>query len=307
MTMGKRKRGGDWVPVATTGRLPLPEAMDLWLENAATEAAADAAGQRVSHGITYSEFCDAYEAFAFANCCGVVLDTRVDVTWSTIGLVSEAMVARAHRAFLELLGVRLGQMTVSLTYVAVHEVGTTRDLHTHYTMFVPPGLAKPFERICATSLAAAAKRTLNLARDSRTLNVDVGEQSVSSQWSRFRYVMKGVSPNAALPAAAGEPVSIPLWQFAELGDHFGFQGHIAMPRVEISSSLAAVRRAAARNEYPDIPDMSVRASGPQLYGTRFWDWHRARTGQPHFEGELASRRAEHLAVGRGRIATDANE
>lgn len=275
------------MPVSTTGRLSIPGAAEAWLARAAHEAAEVAAGARVISGITYAQFCDAYEAFSYANARGLIMDTRVDVTWSSMGLLTEVDILAAHRSFIDLLAARFQQAGMPFACVAVFEVGATRGLHTHYTMHVPQSYyATAFEELCETTLICAVGRKLTKSDGNRTMNVDLGSSSIVSQWQRFRYVMKGVSPNAALPRQAGVNGTVPLHTFAGLDPHFRFQGFIPFARVEVSDTLSSGRRAQQRQACPEMPDMSVRTDGPQLYSPRCFEWYQAMRGNPIFGGTL---------------------
>lgn len=295
------RKKGDWVPVQTNGRIYVPGAAEVWLNLAEEEVRAVAAGEHIAAGITYPQFCDAYEAFAVANCCGLILDTRVDVSWSTIGIEGEERVRAAHEGFVGFLETGLRSWQTPLACVAVLEVGPTRGLHTHYTLSVPvpaeekeaAANAKVFEDMCERSLLFGARRSqLNKLPSMKTLNVEVGTGNLASQWERFRYVMKGLSRHATLPPAPGVEGLVPLHSFAGLEKYLHHQGSIAGERVFISPGLGAKWRGELRRRFPTMPNMSVLIDGPNLYRSQFLEWH-----QQAPEGtEILPRNASYLAV-----------
>lgn len=279
------------VPFLTDGQLPIPGAAEHWFGQVALETRLAAAGEPVPHGITYRQFCDAYEAVAYANCSGLIMDTRVDVTWSTLGIVDADAIDKFETEFLSLLEIKFMRMGVPFIWYRVREVGRVRGLHSHFTLHVPRANTAVFESFCEVLLTTATGRKLRTDPNNKTVNIEVGRGDLESQWARLRYVMKGVSPYAVVPAANADDGVVPLAAFAELDQTL--EGMIVGSRVKVSANLAAANWAVERHE---LPDMLVRDGGPQLYTSRYLDWHRQRCGQGSFRGEFALRNAARLLV-----------
>lgn len=270
-------QSGERVPVATSGELQIDGIGGEWWACARREQEAVRAGHRINYGLTVEDFSEGYAAIAYANACGVVMDSVLDVTWSTFGMWDHERIAACHHALVEYLSANFGCIEWVL------ELGSKRGLHSHL-MFDTTALAD-------FTVEGLIRRYLILITDEEpikdesgsTFHYRHGKGDVWAQWARFKYQMKGLSPYAVLPAGDG---FVPLDKFVDIGAIP--QGVFDVQRIGWSDGIGR----AARAKWIDVlPDLSVRADGPQLYTDHFLNWHRQQTGQEHFEGEVLPRNA----------------
>ena len=223
----------------------------------------------LSKDIAFEDVQRVYRAIAFANCLGRVLSTRLDVTWSTVGITSDVIVAAMQRRLLDWLRRWLDRHAGWAAYVWVLERGTRRGVHSHVMLQVPDELGAKLRRDSETALTRIVGRPLVNEENCRTILVQPRGSDVWSQWRRFRYMMKGLEPNAGWPDN-DEPSGVHAYA-ERLHIEPRAQGEIDGKRVGVSRALdeASFRRWAALN---DFPPMEIAPWGGPLYDWEFWNW-----------------------------------
>lgn len=149
-----------------------------------------------SRAVTQEQFEKAYKAIALANCQGCLMDSRMDVSWSTSGLKSDVDKAEALRRFLEALHGWFDRRGEPARVIWVQERSKKMGLHTHFQLHVPRELKEDFRRAAPKMLETAMKRSLVTKGPVKTLKMEIRRGSafvgdVRTQWIKFRYLMKG--------------------------------------------------------------------------------------------------------------------
>ena len=111
------------------------------------------AGWGVSRSIKWRQFVKGFEAVAFANCLGIVLDSSIDITWSLQGLTSDLTVAARQKSFLDAIHRWFDRHDTRAAYLWVMERGRRRGLHTHINIHIPPTLTDEFNTYANATLA----------------------------------------------------------------------------------------------------------------------------------------------------------
>lgn len=233
-----------------------------WLEHRRVRVA--------TNSISRTQFSKARRAVAFANCMGMVMNTAVDITWSTVGVTGDASVARRQMAFLDALRRWFDRNGVTAAWVWVLEQGETLGLHSHILMHVPDELTLEFRNYAKATLTRIVKRPLLNTDDLKTLLIQHRRrEQIIPQWWRFRYMMKGVKPNLVL--VVGEEFGQAMNYADRVGVSPKPQGDVGVKRLGVSRALddSAFKRWAALNEFPDV---AIRPNADELYDDRFLRW-----------------------------------
>ena len=219
--------------------------------------------------LTFDDLQKGYRALALANCRGRVMTTRVDITWSTLGILTDAAVAAGQVAFLDRIRRWLTRHVGGADYLWVLERGRTRGLHSHILVYVPEGLGDAFRASAERNLTAITGKALLHTPESRTMLIQPRLPDITAQWLRFRYMMKGLDPQVGWPDSAA-PAG-----YYSCAERAGINpepcGLVDGKRIGVSRCLddAAFTRWAALN---DFPDMRILPGGGPLYDSRFIDW-----------------------------------
>ncbi|WP_267381295.1 MULTISPECIES: hypothetical protein [unclassified Sphingomonas] len=243
---------------------PDPIWIASWYEHAEREARAVAAGKHLAYGITYIEFVKAYEFVATANTHGLILDQCLDVTWSTIGIVGEAAVARAQSLLIGHIESWFSQHRTPFAMIAVLEVGARFGLHSHFIISNVPGSQLEFRKGCFNWLWDIARHRPVYSDAIKTFRLALEERGHLVQWGRFRYMMKGLSPWATLLHDESVGGLIPLYRFAAI--NIKYEGEIGIPRLTTWRSAFAMSVTEVLSLYLDH---SFSVDGYQLYGDQF--------------------------------------
>lgn len=149
-----------------------------------------------------------YKAVAVANLEGLVLNTFVTISWTLAGLSAPSSVRGAQAAFQERLTSWFQyRRDLDASYppyagVWVKEVGRTMGLHTHYLLHVPHRDRAIFARWVRRSVSKAtdadpgAARTTARGRALYATHVADLKDDWRQQWDVFRYMSKGLDPDA---------------------------------------------------------------------------------------------------------------
>lgn len=222
-----------------------------------------------THSVDFADLQRVYNAIALANCRGVILSTRVDISWSTVGITNEISIRAAFKSFLDWMSRWLGRHAGWPAYVYVFERGPRYGIHTHMLVHVPFDLGDEFRSGANRILMNIIGRPLLDTTDSTTMLIQPRGPNVDTQWKRFRYMMKGISPDLPWPRTNATGLNS-IVDRVRLKPKPG--GVIQGKRVGVSRALdkAAVKRWSAVNEFPD---MTIEPWGEYLYGNRFLDWY----------------------------------
>ncbi|RVT92992.1 hypothetical protein [Sphingomonas crocodyli] len=230
---------------------------------------------RVTDAIGLTQFKRAYRAVAFANCLGLILNTKVDVTWSTVGVRNDAQIAQLQNQLLDVLRGWYRRKGVPAAWLWVLENGQTHGVHTHLFFHVPDDQVidfkstNGFNEFLRRRLQYIVKRPLLLTPDSKTVRIShVNGRQVGWQWERFRYMMKGLRV-----VDRRSPHSDPTRRFAARGKlRLADQGRVMGRRVGFSPLLQD-RSIALWQQRNALPDLNVGHSGPIAYDGRFLAWY----------------------------------
>jgi hypothetical protein len=137
-----------------------------------------------------------YEGIAFANRLGAVLNVHVTIAWECAGIWGDDRVSGALVQWTEGLRKWCRARKHPCHYVYVHERARDQGLHTHLLTAVPHDDKDRFQ--------GWAFRYLQRIAGHGHLPVNAicvrhrGDRDVQRQWLWFGYLMKGLSPSAAI-------------------------------------------------------------------------------------------------------------
>ena len=226
-------------------------------------------GWGISRSLRWRQFVKGYEAIAFANCLGIVLDSSIDITWSMQGIHSDVVVAARQKAFLDAIRRWFERHDEPAAYYWVLERGSRRGLHTHITLRIPPHLVEEFNTYVNATLARVVKGPLVRTRTERTIMVKPrAGRNLIAQWNRFTYLMKALD-KTLIAFDRSNPVASPRvanWTII----NFRPQGEISVKRMGVSRFLddATRRRWASVTDFPSMP---IGDNGPPL-DDRYLQW-----------------------------------
>ena len=250
---------------------------------------ATSSGSPRSATISFAEFLDAYQALAFANCQGFLVDTALDVTWSLQGIFDSDDVARANANLLDGITRWLTDRGLPSFYIWAIEEGATFGLHSHITLHLPSRLRTAFEAAVEDLLVKVSGRPLIATAESRTRLMQVHDSETSfHQWRRFRYTCKSLDPAVGASGLQVASGTVTLAQIANIS--FVFGGFMAIQRIGVAPALAAAARAHWAERIA-LPDMDVRPDQPPVFDDRYIDWHRRHHAELSRLGLLLHRQA----------------
>jgi hypothetical protein len=230
--------------------------------------------------IEFDDLKKAYRAVAFANCLGRIMSSRLDITWSTVGVAADLAVAARQRDFLDWMRRWLDRHAGWAAYLWVLERGSQRGVHTHLLFYLPPGMGKKFRTDASRALERVVGCKLVDRPREKTLRVRARGQELAAQWYRFAYMMKGLDPHTGW-RDADEQTGI--YTYAKrVGLRTRSTGMIEGKRVGVSRALddASFRRWREVNEFPD---MVIRRAESSLLHDGYYGWfqeNRDRIVQP---------------------------
>jgi hypothetical protein len=202
-------RRDGYLPVDVHGRplVPLGNGPESQLARA-THPIQEPRPVRVSKSLSVSDFRTLYTSTATANLAGWVLNTFATVAWRVDAQCSESFAAQCHDLLLGLMRAwfrdqRKKWPGLPFAAIWVKEVGRTLGLHSHFLVHVPHELRFDFRRWlerAAHRLVEAPNLNPFLLQEGRRL-VHVSpnfDADTHEQWNVFRYMMKGLDPDALL-------------------------------------------------------------------------------------------------------------
>lgn len=228
------------------------------------------AGWGRTNKIEVKNYTRAFRAVALANCLGCMMNTTVDITWKTVGLENDILIAKRHIKFLDWGRRWLSRRGQGLKAVWVLERGSRYGVHTHILMHVPDELwndrrkpdRKTFTEKAEDVLEEIVGTKLLRTADSSTMMIRhrTGEDFYH-QWKRLVYMMKGVGK------AVSEEQRVAL-RLSRTSD----EGEIMSKRIGISRALdqAEFRRLSLMN---DFPPMTLGEAGDWPTDDRYIRWY----------------------------------
>lgn len=150
--------------------------------------------------ISGPNFRKAYNAVAFSNRIGAVMNVHLTIVWPTVISGGDLIFAKALRRFLELFRKWCGERELPCHWIYCWERGLRNGLHSHILAHIPHLFAYDFEKWARKALETVTGRkpALRVRRHSKsdpphTLHiVHRRENDVRAQWHLFRYLMKGL-------------------------------------------------------------------------------------------------------------------
>jgi hypothetical protein len=222
-------------------------------------------------------FMNLYNAVAFANCQGWVLNTFISISWSTVGITTDLLVERAHRRFIERMRKWLMERGLPLAWVWVLERGDTYGLHGHIHVAVPKLHHADFTRWARKCVSRIAGRPLVDTATSTTVDFNCRtDRDVAGQWWRFQYYGKGADPTLGLRDTDDKHIWRPLNEVAGLT--LKPQGLVKTKRAGVSRALDAKARKAFATQY-GLPPFALGNGGKEpadLYTDEYLKWHDTR-------------------------------
>lgn len=149
-------------------------------------------GPSTSKGITQDGVQMLYRAMAFASWRSRFLNVHATVSWSTVAVVRDADVMRAHQILVDLMRRWLKGSSNDAHYVWVLERGEKLGLHSHILIHLQPGELNAFKKWLHRAVERIAGRPLLEKKDSKTIFVRQ-ESTLNSraQWEWGKYLLKG--------------------------------------------------------------------------------------------------------------------
>lgn len=146
-------------------------------------------------GISAAQFVDAYQALAFANCYGCIVDTTLDVSWSLHGITAEAAVATCQADLLGYIADWPTLHELPTFYIWVLEQGATYGLHSHIVLHLPAHLEAPFRGYVVDTLTRIVRMPLLETEHSTTCKLQVrGGETTFAQWQLLSLYVEGRRP-----------------------------------------------------------------------------------------------------------------
>ena len=156
---------------------------------------------KLSFGITESAWIGMYMGIVLANCRGIVLNSMVNISWSTVGISDDEDVADADADFRVSLRNWLKAREAPLAWVWCLENGSRFGLHSHILAHIPDEHRDEFRDHVPDAVAKIAKHPVvdDTNRKIRTVKVHhVREDRFISQWAMFKYMSKSIDDGALI-------------------------------------------------------------------------------------------------------------
>jgi hypothetical protein len=202
-----------------------------------------------STAITLPQFANAYNAIAFANRRGQVLNVHVTTVWATVKLTGDNEVADANGSVLELIRKWAQRRGLPPAWVWTIERSTERGLHSHLLVHVPSvfmsgphGFAKAYLRWVKIAAGTVPVQSRGVATKTVVVR-SRAERDVDAQWRWLRYVMKGLGQDTVLRGRSNKLNALPASELA--GIRCRPQGEMRIKRVGTSREIGEGARRAA--------------------------------------------------------------
>ena len=168
--------------------------------------------------LTAAQAKDLYDAVAYANTLGLVMNCHVSITWGLLGIVdhTEAANTLTHRVIKPLrqwYKDRTGRDQLAWLYV--HENGRIHGFHTHLMLAIPNDLRLAFRDWLESRLSDVC-RLDSMPKEASHITA-YRSDPIGRQWIYFQYLIKGIDENEALPARVGWNSHIPVSRLIKFG------------------------------------------------------------------------------------------
>jgi hypothetical protein len=256
--------------------------------------------------ISVRQFRELYNAVAFANLQGAILDTHITVSWSMLGFEDDSQISHALQLGLikharEWSRHKEDPLGRPFCWIYAHERGAKLGLHTHLLLFIPVELRPKFDAWLRTRVRKLARRRplpnekavhISRVRSDR-------HRQLWHQWRQLGYLMKSVDPAATLPVWPGTSATVPLTDLV-CWDHEGPGEVNCKLRVGIADELRATAR--SRAQYRSLLDWGV-TDVRLLYSDwdyREWEWSQQEERAAELDPETAALLAGRVAAERAK-------
>ncbi|CAO3416016.1 hypothetical protein [Azospirillum endophyticum] len=178
-----------------------------------------------------------YEAVSFANWSGAILNGRVTISWSMLGLENEGKARKKFKQFTKNLRSRFDEWWDSdyrylrgnpAMWIYSHEQSERTGFHTHMMLHMPPRVT-PLFRNWARSFFDLPKRRPVGGNSGRPVLIRADQSARSAikyQWLRFGYLLKGADYTARMGCCPQTARLISLgdllpWEHQPMGEIIG--------------------------------------------------------------------------------------
>jgi hypothetical protein len=235
-----------------------------------------------------NQYREAYNAVAYANSLGAILNTHITLTWSLLGYEDDNEASAALQGGLikhmrEWHRHKEDPLSRPLAWLYAHERSPSAGFHTHFLVSIPDEWRPDFDGW----LHGRVKRLARL-RDAPENAVYVSDarpdRPFMHQWRQFGYLMKTVDPRASLPVFPGSATNVPLPDLVPYA--YESPGEVKCKlRIGIAQEIHATAR--ARANYRSLLDCGV--TDVRLlhgdYDYKGWEWAQRAT---HAAAEIAA-------------------
>ncbi len=236
-----------------------------------------------SDGITEEQFANVYNAVAFANDRGCIMNTHLAVTWSMVGAVHDPQVLNKHERLLEALRKFLTK-TLGLPaacWVWVLEKADGRGLHSHILLHVPTESLGRLKDMVKGAVATLTGETPAKTNEGSAIYIR-HDDSFESQWVWFLYFMKGLDFDRAAPEPWQQDFAIIYGRVLRMPPVA--QGRFRGQRVGTARALGSAARAKAN--FQSQWDRGQRTA-EQLYISNYQELSTISRGLASFGGQDA--------------------
>ena len=226
--------------------------------------------------ISALQWCKLYNAVAFANSNGWVLQAWCTIAWQEIGITDDDKVSGALRDWTERVRKWLEERDCPCVYVYVHENSRKRGLHTHVLLHVPPEHTATFRSWCRERSLKRRGQTGGVPK--AALHIETREdKGTERQWRWFRYMMKGTSRTGGGFGNTSNPHVVT--EMNELVDHHFEDGGIIRCRKRVGASQRIDELARKDANFVSLFDAGEN-SPERLYSDHYIDeWRRMRNAK----------------------------
>ena len=229
----------------------------------------------LSFGITESAWRGMYLGIVLANCQGFVLNSLVNISWSTVGIIDDERVEKANADFCVSLRKWLKARKAPLGWVWCLENGKTFGLHSHILVHVPDAFRDEFRDHVPAAVATIAGHPVVDDKKLKIKTVKVlyaREDRFISQWSMFRYMSKSIDEGA--PVLGHDGIVRPLREV--LGLKRRQRSDVWTKRAGVNRMLQEKERKSFFKRYGTPPIGLNGATGPhEVFGDQYLVWGKA--------------------------------
>ena len=198
-----------------------------------------------SEWVGWKDFRKSYNAVAFSNRLGAVMNVHMTIVWGTVLDGGDLVYAGALKRFLERFRKWCRERSIQCHWIFAWERGPKNGLHSHVLASVPhlyeaelqEWAHKAIETVSGKpSILKPRRRKSGAAKVTHTLNiVHRRDGDIRAQWGLFRYPMKGISPDLFISDLDNRRQSRRLSEIAAISVRP--QGLVTTKRVGVSRAI----------------------------------------------------------------------